>query len=94
MARAVAHAWPAGRWTPPVVAQWEGDLTKVGVPAAEEALRRLKVTMVDPPTWSQFIGEARRHEPTEQPRREPGLNLDGHKQAIAALRAQHKFLNK
>ncbi len=96
MARAIAHAWPSGRWTPPVIDGWVTDLQRLTVPTAEATLARLKATLIDPPTWAQFIGEARYHQPAEpeRPGAGPSLDLDGHKAAIAALRAQHKFLNK
>ena len=94
MARAIAHAFPGNRWTPSVVEQWETDLQKLSVPAAEITLDRLRARLIDPPTWSQFIGEARHHDHQPTPQRDPGLDLEGHRQAIAALRAQHKFLTK
>jgi hypothetical protein len=95
MARAIAHAWPSGRWTPPVVDGWRDSLRRLDVATAETTLARLKVSLVDPPVWAQFMAEARHHMTIVTPLDDgPPLDVDGHMAAIAALRAQHKFLNK
>jgi hypothetical protein len=91
LAHDIAHNWPAPIWTPALLTWWTQQLQTLDHQQARDALLVARRRHIDPPSWSNFMGCYR---PEEPPRHEPGLDLPGHRAAIADLRQQHKFITR
>lgn len=95
LAHDIAHNWPDHAWPPTTVDWWAQQLQTLLHPAALEAWAAARRRFMDPPTWAQFMGCYRivTAEPVTMDDG-PQLDLDGHRLALAELRAAHRFLGR
>lgn len=92
----IARNWPSHAWPPATVAWWTEQLRTLDHQTARDGYRIARRRHIDPPTWAQFVAACQPDPPTptEADRSPAQLDLDGHRQALAELRQQHRFLTK